>query len=374
MPCCRYVLSLQWKPPHGFTGEVRLLATVVADYRTYWAAVTSATITVTGPGADTSGEEEADYSYHYQEDNSVLESVVATRVLVDFQKRSTENEEEPPETSERVAAGTQTARAGAEARAVEVRGPATTRRSVLLWPSRRTKTTPAVVSRRAGLGSTPPPTTPDTAVTTFSAWWRLPVTLAPATAQDSFFRPTLLADPGPAAATSTRRSVLMQPRPRPAEPRPVPTIQSQKNDVDRKYNSYYGGHTQEDNIKIPVFINSIDRSDEGAASTESDIGLIPYFDRDVEDLVYQTTEANPYNRLKLSPKNQNVQPTTVKHRDKSNNIAEINAKVMNKDNAVDPYAKMEAEYGSWDNSATVASLPFVSFLFCLVLYSLLLDP
>ena len=371
-PCCRYVLSLQWKPPHGFTGEVRLLATVVMDYRTYWAAVTSNTVTVTGPGTEIIGskeEEEEDYSYHYQEDNSVLESVVATRVLVDFQKRSTENEDEPPETSERVAAGTHTARA--EARVVEVRGPATTRRSVLLWPSRRTKSTPATVSRRAGLGTSPPPTTPDTAVTTFSAWWRLPVTLAPATAQDSFFRPTLLADTGPAAATSTRRSVLMQPRPRPAESRPVPTIQSQKSNLDRNYNSYYGGHTEEDDIKIPVFINSIDRSDAGAASTESDIGVIPYFDREVEDLVYQTTELNPYNRLKLGPKIQNVQPTTVKHRDKSSNIAEINAKVMNKDNAVDPYAKMEAEYGSWENSATVASLPLVPYLFCLVLYSLL---
>ena len=100
--CFRYVLSLQWKPSYGFSGNVTIWATVVMDYQTYWAGISSDTINVFSNYDDMDSTEivrmklsnseeyrEDDFidNFSYEEDNDVLESVVATQMFVDFQKR-----------------------------------------------------------------------------------------------------------------------------------------------------------------------------------------------------------------------------------------------------------------------------------------------
>ena len=362
----RYVLSLQWKPPHGFTGNVTVLASVVVDYRTYWAGLTSEPITVTGPGVTESvrgsteivslvlvtGErareerrEAEEVEYLYQEDNDVLESVVSTKVFVDFQKRSTENEDEPLENSSTVKTSLK-----AMPRTFET----TSYRSVMLWPRKpdKTTTTPASVKRK-DTTTTPSPE----AVTTFDAWWRLPVTVGANTIQDRFFRPTFFVenaeDLRSGLETTTYRSVLMKPRPKPStvKSKPIPTIESQRTIAADTNNYYYSQKEYDekhDNIKIPVFINTVDRSDN--VLSETDIGVIPYdtYNQDEEELIV-STQSNKFNRLKLNT-NQNSQSTTQKYKVKSNNIPEINADL--KDDDTEPYAKMESEYGSWENGAT----------------------
>lgn len=361
----RYVLSLQWKPPHGFTGNVTVLASVVMDYRTYWAGLTSEPIMVTSPGVTerdrgsteivslvlVTGErareerrEGEDVEYLYQEDNDVLESVVSTKVFVDFQKRSTENEDEPLENSSTVKTSLE-----ALPRSFDT----TSYRSVMLWPKpKKTTTTPASVRRK----DTTTSPSPD-AVTTFDAWWRLPVTVGANTIQDRFFRPTFFVDSAEdlksGRETTTYRSVLMKPRPKPStvKSKPIPTIESQRT-IGADNNNYYYGQKEydekHDKIKIPVFIDTVDRSDN--VLSETDIGVIPYdvFNQDEEELIV-STQSNKFNRLKLNT-NQNTQPTTQKYNVRSNNIPEINADL--EDDEAEPYAKMESEYGSWENGAT----------------------
>ena len=341
-----------------------MLASVVVDYRTYWAGLTSEPIMVTGPGVTESdmgsteivemvlvtGErareerrEGEDVEYLYQEDNDFLESVVSTKVLVDFQKRSTENEDEPLENSS-------TASLEAEPRSFET----TSYSSVMLWPREPKKTTTQASVKRRDTTTSPSPG----AVTTFDAWWRLPVTVGANTLKDRFFRPTFFVDNAEdlrsGRETTTYRSVLMKPRPKPSnvKSKPIPTIESQRTIAADNNNYYYGQKEYDekhDNIKIPVFINTVDRSDN--ILYETDIGVIPYDDvnQDDEDLII-TTQSNKFNRLKLNT-NQNSQPTTRKYNVRnSNNIPEINADLADDDK--EPYAKMESEYGSWENGAT----------------------
>ena len=362
----RYVLSLQWKPPHGFTGNVTVLASVVMDYRTYWAGLTSDPIMVTRPGVTerdrgsteivsmvlVTGErtreerrEEEDVEYLYQEENDVLESVVSTKVFVDFQKRSTENEDEPLENSSTVKTSLE---------ALPRSSDTTSYRSVMLWPKKPQKTTTTQASVRRKDTTTSP--SPD-AVTTFDAWWRLPVTVGANTIQDRFFRPTFFVDNAEdlksGRETTTYRSVLMKPRPKPStvKSKPIPTIESQRT-IGADDNNYYYGQKEydekHDKIKIPVFIDTVDRSDN--VLFETDIGVIPYdvFNQDEEELIV-STQSNKFNRLKLNT-NQNTQPTTQKYNVRSNNIPEINADL--EDDEAEPYAKMESEYGSWENGAT----------------------
>ena len=349
---------------------------MVMDYRTYWAGVTSDPITVTGPGVTENiggsteivsfvvvtnerpreeRREAEDVEYLYQEDNDVLESVVSTKVFVDFQKRSTENEDEPLENS-----STEGTSIEAMPRSFET----TSYKSVMLWPRKpeKTTTTPASVRRRDTTTSPSPE-----AVTTFDAWWRLPVTVAANTVQDRFFRPTFFVDNAEelksGRETTTYRSVLMKPRPKPStvKSKPIPTIESQRT-INSDDNNYYYGQKEydekHDNIKIPVFINTIDRSDN--IIPETDVKVIPYdvFNQDEEELIDVTTSSNRFNRLKLNT-NQNSQSTTQKYNVRNNGIPEINADLAVSE---EPYAKMESEYGSWENGATQTTNISVSLL------------
>ena len=375
-------MSLQWKPPHEFTGKVTVLASVVMDYRTYWSGLSSDTITVTGTGVTerdrgsteivsmvlVNGErlrderrEEEEVEYLYQEDNDVLESVVSTKVLVDFQKRSTENEDEPLENHSTAKTSLE-----AESRRIET----TSYRSVLLWPKKaETTTSTQPPLRRRDTTTSPSPE----AVTTFDAWWRLPVTLSSNTIKDRFFRPTFFAenaaDLKSGLETTTYRSVLLKPRPRKTtvKSKPIPTIESQRNIAIDNNNYYYGQKEYDEkheHIKIPVFIDTLDRSDD--ISPESDIGLIPYdTDNQDEELIIMSTQSNRYNRLKLNT-NQNSQHTTQKYKVKSHNIPEINSDLADDDS--EPYAKMESEYGSWENGA---SLTTTICVYLLIIYPVL---
>ena len=113
-----------------------------------------------------------------------------------------------------------------------------------------------------------------------------------------------------------------------------------------------------------MFIDTLDRSDD--ISPESDIGLIPYdTDNQDEELIIMSTQSNRYNRLKLDT-NQNSQHTTQKYKVKSHNIPEINSDLADDDS--EPYAKMESEYGSWENGA---SLTTTICVYLLIIYPVL---
>jgi len=200
----RYVLSLQWKPPQTFSGNVTILATLVMDYQTYWTNVRSNVITVLADHfrdvteivdikvyqGQYNFEDYQDYEY-FQEDNSLMESVVSTQMLVDFQKRSTEGEEEPPPPPSTSMEGAPEARSQ------------TSRKSVLLWP--RPKKTTTVRTTRRPRSSARPFT--QTTERHFEAWWRLPVTISQTEKSDSFNRPTFFADrAGKVRTTTTFRS------------------------------------------------------------------------------------------------------------------------------------------------------------------------
>ena len=345
-----------------------ILAWVVLDHQTSWSPVTSDIIHVISEDEYLSSEivginiRDRDFSDHedyddyqeYQEDNSVLESVVVTQMLVDFQKRSTGNQVEPSHSS---SSSTPVSNEDLDS---ESRVDTTSYRSVLLWPSRSKESTTS--RSRSGLRTTTEE--PVKTTSTFDAWWRLPVTVAVNTQPDNFFRPTFFAadriDDGD-QETTTRRSVLMQPRPktttrktsRATSARPIPTLNTLNIDTSNNNND----------IKIPVFIshNSVDRNDNVGASTatESDIGVIPFYhDYELEDDMERFKKTVNYN--------QNSH-TTIKYKDKKINIPEIDAELLDERvKSLDAYAKIESEHGSWENGSDK-----LSCLTCLIIYTLL---
>lgn len=342
----RYVLSLQWKPSYTFSGNVTILATLVMDYRTYWTNVTSNAITVMSEEYEDikvyGGQYDfGDYDY-FQEDNSLMESVISTQMLVDFQKRSTEVEDEPEVSPVRPSPSpSPSPEPEPEARIVGWRD--TTYRSVLLWPKEEKTTTRSTTERSLYTTSSPTTSALDR---NFDAWWRLPVTIPAWQEQESFFRPTLLADRQDRLTTTTYRSVLMQPRKdtqstktkqKSQDKSVIPTIKPWQED----------GHSKEE-VNIPIIIgHNKDNIDQNSLETNT---------------VQSVTESfSKLNRLIVTPSNQNVRKSTYK----TSNIQEIDAVFNNKK---EPYSKMSAEHGSWDNSsATRHTLYSVYLLLFLVM-------
>ena len=358
----RYVLSLQWKPSYTFSGNVTILATLVMDYRTYWTNVTSNVINVMSEEYEDvkvyGGQYDfGDYDY-FQEDNSLMESVISTQMLVDFQKRSTEVEDEPAvrpvrpsvSTSPEPEAGVDDGLTptGPEGRTWERRD--TTHRSVLLWPRReKTTTTTTVGSLVGSWDSTVSPTTSRTLDRNFDAWWRLPVTIPASQDQDSFFRATLLADRQDRLTTTTYRSVLIQRR---KGTQSTKTKQkSQEDSVIPSIEPWKEVGPSTENVNIPILIahNNKDNIDQNSLETNT---------------VKSVTESfSKLNRLIVTPINQNVRKSTYKTSD----IQEIDA-VFN-DNK-EPYSKMNAEHGSWDNSSATRHTCYIRILY--IVYLLLL--
>ena len=362
----RFVLSLQWKPSFTFSGNVTILATLVMDYRTYWTNVTSNVITVMSEEYEDikvyGGQYDfGDYDY-FQEDNSLMESVISTQMLVDFQKRSTEVEDEPEVRAVRPSVSTSPepepgvddglAPSGPEARTGGRRD--STYRSVLLWPRREktTTTTTATITRTVGslLGSWDSTTTSRTLDRNFDAWWRLPVTIPASRDQEGFFRPTLLADRQDRLTTTTYRSILIQRRKdsqstKTKQTSPdesvIPSIKPWQED----------GHSKE-NVNIPIIIShNKDNIDQNSLET---------------NIVQSVTESfSKLNRLIVTPSNQNVRKSTYK----TSNIQEIDA-VFN-DNK-EPYSKMNAEHGSWDNSSATKHTCYTRILYIVYLLLFLL--
>ena len=354
----RYVISLQWKPPDYFSGNVTILATLVMDYQTYWTNVTSNVIRVRSDHyRDLSEivdikvyegqydfEDYEDYEY-FQEDNSLMESVVSTQMLVDFQKRSTEGEEEPPPPPSTSKEDPPEARSQ------------TSRKSVLLWPSRK-KTSTLRTTRRPR--TSPWPVTQSTQ-TQFEAWWRLPVTISHTERSDRFNRPTFFADRAGKVKSTTFRSVLMQPRrdsqSTKTEDSVIPSIEPQKSvPAD--------DHKQ---VNIPIIIS---HEQEDSRTTE-DIyyqNVLPFFTNiDQNSLETNTVQSvtesfSNLNRLIVTPKNQNDYKKSTY---KTSNIQEIDAVLKERDK---PYTKMNAEHGSWDNSngRTVRPISLTSLLLFLI--------
>jgi len=413
----RYVLSLSWKPPTSFSGNVTMVASVVMDYQTYWTGITSDTITVIGDDAGYDdimeivtirvyGENDLDHGddfedYYYEmEDNYVLESVVVSnQVMVDFQKRSTENEEEPTtirandnlskdsdkdnihiqkkaRSSDNLSDGLKKeARSNDEnsedfsdglRKEARKSDKDPTYRSILLWPSKSETT------KFPGFGKIPQfesatPTTSRTSLetTTFDAWWRLPVTVSSNTDPDKFFRPTFFAENSldrVDKVTTTHRSVLLQPKPK-AKPKPTPEISKPIPTVDPNKDETILNQKHDDHLLIPVFITHRKDTIEGNDEYESDIGNIPFdhfYNKEEEDYFYLTTFPTKFNRLQLD-NNQNEQ-TTKKYTEKKINILEINEVLNENSNNIEPYNKMESEYGSWENSAS--SITHVHLLLC----------
>ena len=349
----RYVLSLQWKPPQTFSGEVTMLATLVMDYKTYWTNVTSDVLTVLSDEYRDVTEivdikvyggqyDFGDYDY-FEEDNSLMESVISTQMLVDFQKRSTEVEDEPmPRLSTTVK----------EEEVAEARS-GTSYKSVLLWP--REQRTSTVQSTRR----TTARTTSQSPERHFEAWWRLPVTISPTQEADGFNRPTFFADRIGRLTTTTYRSVLMQPRKdntqtvqKSQDKSIIPSIEPQ--------DKFKSKDTEE--VNIPIFISH--HNDKKVPSEDLEYqNLIPLFSNiDQNSLETNTVQSvtesfSNLNRLIVTPRNQNdIKKSTYK----TSNIKEIDAVFNDKDKA---YTKMSAEHGSWDNSrAVLQSYPIIVLL------------
>merc|ERR1711892_605990 len=64
-----FVLSLQWKPPADFHGQVSFQATVVENYREFWLDVVSSTVYVTN----------SDSEKHGPEHHEVVDEVLSTK-------------------------------------------------------------------------------------------------------------------------------------------------------------------------------------------------------------------------------------------------------------------------------------------------------
>ena len=346
----RYVLSLQWKPSYTFSGNVTILATLVMDYRTYWTNITSNAITVMSEEYEDikvyGGQFDfGDYDY-FQEDNSLMESVISTQMLVDFQKRSTEVEDEPEESPVRASVSTSPE---PEARSANWGGGDTTYRSVLLWPRQEKTTTSTTAGRLVGSWDTadsPTTTTSRSLDRNFDAWWRLPVTIPAWQDQESFFRPTLLAERQDRLTTTTFRSILMQPRrdtvstkktkQKSQEESVIPSIKPWKED----------GPSSWEEVNIPIMIgHNKDNVDQNSLETNT---------------VQSVTESfSNLNRLIVTPSNQNVRKSTYK----TSNIQEIDAVFNDKK---EPYSKMSAEHGSWDNSSATRHTCYIRILYIVV--------
>jgi hypothetical protein len=53
----QHLVTLQWRPETEYQGVVRILATVVMDYRTFWSKVAALSVTVRNSTGDR-GEED----------------------------------------------------------------------------------------------------------------------------------------------------------------------------------------------------------------------------------------------------------------------------------------------------------------------------
>ena len=154
-----------------------------------------------------------------------------------------------------------------------------------------------------------------------------------------------------------------KPTPRPTSSKPLPTL----NSMNIPYSNI-------EDIKIPVFIthNKIDRNDEVETSvSESDIGVIPYYhEYTQEDEEWVEPSDDTFNRLQLD-NNQNGGEDTSQYKER-NSILEINAEVLREGdgNVLEPYSKMEAEHGSWENGSWRPQLPVIATY--LIIYRVIL--
>ena len=349
----RYVLSLQWKPSFTFSGNVTILATLVMDYRTYWTNITSNAITVMSEEYEDikvyGGQFDfGDYDY-FQEDNSLMESVISTQMLVDFQKRSTEVEDEPEESPVRASVSTSPE---PEARSGGWGGGETTYRSVLLWPRQEKTTTTTTAGRLVGSWDTadsPTTTSSRSLDRNFDAWWRLPVTIPAWQDQESFFRPTLLAERQDRLTTTTFRSILMQPRRGTQSTKKTKQKSQDKSVIPSMTPWKEVGPSSWEEVNIPILIgHNKDNVDQNSLETNT---------------VQSVTESfSKLNRLIVTPSNQNVRKSTYK----TSNIQEIDAVFNDKK---EPYSKMSAEHGSWDNSSASRHTLYIVYLLLFLVVS-----